>query len=115
MLVAQGLHDAQDLVVGLALRQAGGQVVGQGLGLEEQAAARFLVAGGVELQPRGNVRALGAGKGVERAVAQFVVDFDSRDLDSSARMSVKTLVKDQLAIQVGASQLPWSRQVSEFR
>ena len=52
---------------------------------------------------------------LERAVAQFVVNFGSRDLDSAGRNSVKMLMKDQLAIQVGASQLPWSKQVREFR
>src|SRR5918993_1261407 len=52
---------------------------------------------------------------LERAVANFVVDFDSRNLDDAARRSVKALIKDQLAIQVGASSLPWSRQVRAFR
>ena len=65
--LAQGLDDAQDLVVGLALRQAGRQVVGQRLGLEEQVAASLGVAGGVELQAVGDVGALGAGQRVERA------------------------------------------------
>lgn len=52
---------------------------------------------------------------LERAVAQFVVNFSSRDLDSVSRDAVKKLIKDQLAIQVGAARLPWSKQVREFR
>jgi len=52
---------------------------------------------------------------LERAVAQFVVNFGSVDLDASAREHIKRLIKDQFAIQLGASQLPWSRQVREFR
>lgn len=52
---------------------------------------------------------------LERAVAQFVVGFGSADIDSAAREDIKRLVKDQLAIQIGASQLPWSKQVRDFR
>lgn len=52
---------------------------------------------------------------LERAVAQFVVDFDSRHINNDAREDVKRLIKDQLAIQIGASQLPWSKQVRKFR
>jgi 2-methylcitrate dehydratase PrpD len=52
---------------------------------------------------------------LERAVAEFVVAFDSNHIDSAAREDVKKLIKDQFAIQIGASQLPWSRQLREFR
>jgi len=52
---------------------------------------------------------------LERAVAQFVADFNSADIDDAARASAKALIKDQLAIQIGASQLPWSRQVRAAR
>jgi 2-methylcitrate dehydratase PrpD len=51
----------------------------------------------------------------ERRVAQFVLNFRSDDIDALAREDVKKLLKDQLAIQLGASQLPWSRQVRHFR
>jgi 2-methylcitrate dehydratase PrpD len=51
----------------------------------------------------------------ERKVAQFVLNFGSNDIDTLAREDVKKLLKDQLAIQLGASQLPWSKQVLEFR
>lgn len=52
---------------------------------------------------------------LEVAVAQFVVDFSSSDIDAVARASALSLIKDQLAIQVGASRLPWSRQVRAAR
>lgn len=52
---------------------------------------------------------------LERAAARFAVKFGSADLDSEARDAIKRLIKDQFAIQIGASQLPWSRQVREFR
>lgn len=51
---------------------------------------------------------------LERAIAQFIVGFSSADIDSAARATAKALVKDQLAIQIGASQLPWSRQLRQF-
>jgi 2-methylcitrate dehydratase PrpD len=52
---------------------------------------------------------------LERAVAQFIVNFNSNDIDPDARRDVRNLIKDQLANQIGASQLPWSRQVRQFR
>jgi 2-methylcitrate dehydratase PrpD len=51
---------------------------------------------------------------LERAVAEFVVGFSARDIDSEALGTAKALIKDQLAIQLGASQLPWSRQLRSF-
>ncbi len=51
---------------------------------------------------------------LERAIAEFVVGFDSKDIDDEARATAKALIKDQLAIQIGASQLPWSRQLRNF-
>jgi len=54
-LLAQGLHDAEDLVVGLALRQTGWQAhVDEGR-LEEELAAGILVAGVVEREAIGHV------------------------------------------------------------
>ncbi|WP_168787890.1 MmgE/PrpD family protein [Paraburkholderia aromaticivorans] len=52
---------------------------------------------------------------LERAVAQFVVNFSPRDISDGALEDMKRLVKDQLAIQIGSSQLPWSKQVRRFR
>lgn len=52
---------------------------------------------------------------IERSVARFIVGFGSQHIDALAREDLKALIKDQIAIQVGASQLPWSRQVHDFR
>ena len=52
---------------------------------------------------------------LEWAVAKFVVSFSARDIGADGLEAMKRLVKDQLAIQVGASQLPWSKQVRSFR
>lgn len=52
---------------------------------------------------------------LERAVARFVVDYGSGDIDDMTRAALKGLIKDQFAIQTGASVLPWSKQTREFR
>lgn len=52
---------------------------------------------------------------LERAVARFVTNFSARDIDATTMASVKGLIKDQFAIQIGASQLPWSRKALAFR
>lgn len=51
---------------------------------------------------------------LERAVAEFVVGFSIKNIDSEALSTAKALINDQFAIQLGASQLPWSRQVRSF-
>ena len=52
---------------------------------------------------------------LERAVARFVVNYTSADIDDATRNAVKGLIKDQFAIQIGASVLPWSKQTLAFR
>lgn len=52
---------------------------------------------------------------LERAVARFVVNYTHADIDEATRAAVKGLIKDQFAIQVGASVLPWSRKTLAFR
>ena len=52
---------------------------------------------------------------LERAVARFVVTYGPGDIDPATREAVKGLIKDQFAIQIGASVLPWSRQTLAFR
>jgi 2-methylcitrate dehydratase PrpD len=52
---------------------------------------------------------------LERAVAQFVVNFKPTDIDAQTMTALKALIKDQFAIMVGASQLPWSKKTREFR
>ena len=64
---AQRLHYAQDLVVRLALGQAGGQTVVQRLGLEQQFALGLALASAAQIEALGNVRTGRAGQRVERA------------------------------------------------
>lgn len=52
---------------------------------------------------------------LERAVARFVVNFRYEDIDEATLAALKGLIKDQFAIQLGASVLPWSRQTRVFR
>ncbi|MFC9835360.1 MmgE/PrpD family protein [Rhodococcus sp. NPDC127530] len=52
---------------------------------------------------------------LERAVAQFVTRYSWNDIDPATLDAAKALIKDQFAIQIGASQLPWSRMTREFR
>lgn len=52
---------------------------------------------------------------LERAVARLVVDFSARQIDPASRAAAQALIKDQLAIQIGAARLPWSRQVRAAR
>jgi len=51
---------------------------------------------------------------LERVVAEFLVGFAWDDIDGESLTAAKTLLKDQLAVQIGASQLPWSRDVRRF-
>ena len=52
---------------------------------------------------------------LERAVARFIVGYTSADIDAATRAAAKGLIKDQFAIQIGASVLPWSKQTLAFR
>lgn len=52
--------------------------------------------------------------GLEAAVARFLVAFAFQDVDADSLHAMKTLLKDQLALQVGCAQLPWSRQARRF-
>ncbi len=42
---------------------------------------------------------------LEETAARFVVDFTGADIDPTGRRAAMTLIKDQLAIQIGAAQL----------
>lgn len=46
---------------------------------------------------------------LERAVVDFIRGFERQQLKAADLEAAKTLLKDQLAVQIGASQLPWSR------
>lgn len=52
---------------------------------------------------------------LERAVARFVVNYTYADIDPATLEAIKGLIKDQFAIQIGASMLPWSQKTLTFR
>ncbi len=52
---------------------------------------------------------------LEAAIARFVVNFNYADIDAATMAAAKALIKDQFAIQIGASQLPWSKKTRVFR
>jgi len=52
---------------------------------------------------------------LEVAVTRLVRGLSAEHLDAASRAAAKSLIKDQLAIQVGAARLPWSRQVRAAR
>ena len=67
VFLAQCGHDTENLVVCLALGQAGGQAVVQRQGLEHELALGFALPGAVEFKALGNVRTGCACQGIERA------------------------------------------------
>ena len=52
---------------------------------------------------------------LEQAVASFVTHYKAEDIDGPTSAALKALIKDQFAIQIGASALPWSKQTRQFR
>ncbi len=98
VLLAQRLHDTEDLVVGLALRQAGRQLVVHQLRLEEQLAVGFLVTGLVERD---------AGLAVERGAVgcervQVAADLAgiARDFAHALLVVVEFLERDHRQVDV---------------
>lgn len=57
---------------------------------------------------------LDASVDLEAAVSRFIVEFGRDDIDSASLHALKALLKDQLALQIGGAQLPWSRDVRRF-
>ncbi|MES2999543.1 MAG: MmgE/PrpD family protein [Pseudomonadota bacterium] len=51
---------------------------------------------------------------LEQAVVRFIQDLRPENLGPAVRAGVSTLMRDQLAVQLGSSRLPWSRQVLTF-
>ncbi len=51
---------------------------------------------------------------LERAVVQLVLALTPDRLDANVRAAVSTLMRDQLAVQIGSSRLPWSKQILSF-
>lgn len=55
-----------------------------------------------------------SGAELEAAVARFLIAFAFKDIDADALAAVKTLLKDQLALQIASANLPWSREARSF-
>jgi len=51
---------------------------------------------------------------LEQAVVQLALDLTPERLDPEVRAAVSTLMRDQLAVQIGSSRLPWSKQILSF-
>ncbi len=51
---------------------------------------------------------------LEQATVDFVQRFDATQIDSGVRAAVSRVMRDQLAVQIGCSQLPWSKQVLTY-
>lgn len=51
---------------------------------------------------------------LESAVASFLLGFRAADMDPRSAGFLKMLVKDQLALQLSAAPLPWSREARRF-
>src|SRR6185436_11167237 len=51
---------------------------------------------------------------LERAVVRFIQELRYAHLDDAARAGVNRLMRDQLALQVGISKMPWSKQLLNY-
>ncbi|ADV00642.1 MmgE/PrpD family protein [Alicycliphilus denitrificans] len=51
---------------------------------------------------------------LEQALVRFVQDLRYEDLDAPAHAGVNRLMRDQLALQIGISQMPWSQQLLKY-
>lgn len=51
---------------------------------------------------------------LEDAIVRFVMGLRYEDLSAATMSGVSTLMRDQIALQVGCSRLPWSRQVLDY-
>jgi 2-methylcitrate dehydratase PrpD len=51
---------------------------------------------------------------LEEAAARFIHDFDRASIRAEALNAAQLILKDQLSIQIGVSQLPWSRNARSY-
>jgi 2-methylcitrate dehydratase PrpD len=51
---------------------------------------------------------------LEHAVVRFIQDLKYEHLDATAHAGVNRLMRDQLALQIGISKMPWSEQLLEY-
>lgn len=51
---------------------------------------------------------------LEQAVVRLIQEVTYQDIDDAAHAGVNRLMRDQLALQIGISRMPWSRQLLEY-
>ncbi len=51
---------------------------------------------------------------LEQALVRFIQDLKYEGIDAAAHAGVNRLMRDQLALQVGISQMPWSQQLLKY-
>lgn len=51
---------------------------------------------------------------LEQAVVRFIQELKYEHIDAATRAGIGRLMRDQLALQVGISQMPWSQQLLRF-
>ncbi len=51
---------------------------------------------------------------LEQAIVGFIQELKYEDLDAAALAGVNRLMRDQLSLQIGISQMPWSRQLLRY-
>ena len=51
---------------------------------------------------------------LEQAVIRFIQGFGPESVSSTVRSAVSRLLRDQLAVQIGGSQMPWSSQALSY-
>ena len=61
-----------------------------------------------------NLNSLDACPPLEQAVVEFIQGFTSDSMNPEVRIAVSRLVRDQVAVQIGSSRLPWSRKILSF-
>ena len=51
---------------------------------------------------------------IEQAIVRFIQELKYQDIDAAAHEGIGRLMRDQLALQVGISQMPWSQQLLKY-
>lgn len=51
---------------------------------------------------------------LERSIVEFIQDLNFDQLDASVKSAVSVLMRDQIAVQIGSSTMPWSKLVLSY-
>ena len=51
---------------------------------------------------------------LEQAIVRFIQELKYEDLDRPAHAGINRLMRDQLALQIGISRMPWSKQILQY-